>query len=82
MNLTSQKILVTGGAGFIGSHLVESLIERGLTVVVLDNFRNGSRANLAAVAGSPQLEIIQGDITDAATCLRVSRDIGVVFHLA
>ncbi|HLX96850.1 MAG TPA: GDP-mannose 4,6-dehydratase [Verrucomicrobiae bacterium] len=82
MNLTSQKILVAGGAGFIGSHLVEYLIERGLTVVVLDNFRNGSRANLAAVAGSPQLEIIEGDITDAATCRRVSQDIGVVFHLA
>ena len=52
MNLTSQKILVVGGAGFIGSHLVEYLIEGGRTVVVLDNFRNGSRANLATVAGS------------------------------
>jgi len=51
MNLTSQKILVAGGAGFIGSHLVEYLIERGLTVVVLDNFRNGSSANLATVDG-------------------------------
>jgi len=62
MNLTSQKILVVGGAGFIGSHLVEYLIEGGRTVVVLDNFRNGSRANLATVAGSPQLEIIQATL--------------------
>lgn len=82
MNLTGQKILVAGGAGFIGSHLVETLIARGLTVVMLDNFRNGSRANLAAVAGSPQLEIVEGDITDAATCRRASQDVGVVFHLA
>jgi len=82
MNLAGQKILVAGGAGFIGSHLVESLIERGLTVVVLDNFRNGSHANLAAVAASPRLKIIPGDITDTATCLRACEDVGVVFHLA
>jgi UDP-glucose 4-epimerase len=82
MNLTGQKILVTGGAGFIGSHLVESLIERGLAVVVLDNFRNGTRENLAAVTASPLLEIIQGDITDAPTCLRAAKDVGVIFHLA
>lgn len=82
MNLTGQKILVTGGAGFIGSHLVEHLIGHGLAVVVLDNFRNGSRANLSAIAESPQLEIIEGDVIDVATCLRACRDVGVIFHLA
>lgn len=82
MILADKKILVTGGAGFIGSHLVESLIERGMTVVVLDNFRNGHRANLAEVAASPRIEIIEGDITDAATCIRAAKDVGVIFHLA
>lgn len=82
MKLDGQKILVTGGAGFIGSHLVEHLIARGLAVVVLDNFRNGRRANLTNVAKSPRLKIIKGDITDAATCLRACKNIGVIFHLA
>ena len=54
MKLEGQKILVTGGAGFIGSHLVEHLVESGFSVVVLDNFRNGSRKNLAAVSASPR----------------------------
>ena len=82
MNLEGQKVLVTGGAGFIGSHLVEVLIERGLSVVVLDNFRNGTRANLAPVTGSPRLQVLHGDITDPDTCHRACRGAGVVFHLA
>jgi UDP-glucose 4-epimerase len=82
VNLAGQKILVTGGAGFIGSHLVEHLVERGLTVVVLDNFRNGSRANLAGVSPSSRLEIVEGDVVDAAVCDRVCRDVSVIFHLA
>jgi len=67
MKLTGQTVLVTGGAGFIGSHLVELLIERGFSVVVLDSLRNGSRANLATVADSPQMRFIQGDILDLDT---------------
>ena len=82
MKLTGQTVLVTGGAGFIGSHLVELLIERGFSVVVLDSLRNGSRANLATVADSPQMRFIQGDILDLDTCQRVCRNVGTVFHLA
>ncbi len=82
MKLAAQKILVTGGAGFIGSHLVEYLIERGFPVTVLDNFRNGTRANLASVSHSPLLRVIHGDITDLETCQRATRGANVVFHLA
>jgi UDP-glucose 4-epimerase len=82
MNLTGQRILVTGGAGFIGSHLVELLVGRGFAVTVLDNFRNGTRANLDPVAASPALRIIHGDITDASTCARAMKDVGAAFHLA
>jgi UDP-glucose 4-epimerase len=82
MNLGGHKVLVTGGAGFIGSHLVEHLIELGCEVAVLDNFRNGKRENLAAVAGRPALRILHGDVTDATTCLRACRGMDFVFHLA
>ncbi len=82
MKLHGKNILVTGGAGFIGSHLVEHLIERGLHVTVLDNFRQGRLANLAPVADSPRLRVIHGDITDLDTCHRACRDVDVVFHLA
>jgi UDP-glucose 4-epimerase len=76
---TAGKVLVTGGAGFIGSHLVEHLLGLGARVVVLDNFRNGKRENLPK-AGS--IEIMEGDIVDAATCQRALRGVDTVYHLA
>lgn len=82
MNLTGKKILVTGGAGFIGSHLAELLIAQGHAVVVLDNFRNGKRANLAGIEHNPRLQVLHGDIADLDTCHRACRDVNVVFHLA
>ena len=54
--------LVTGGAGFIGSHLVDALVARGHTVRVLDNFSTGRSANLAQVVND--IELIRGDVTD------------------
>jgi UDP-glucose 4-epimerase len=72
--------LVTGGAGFIGSHLVEALLERGRAVRVLDDFSTGSPANLAAVRD--RVEVIDGDITDLATVQAAMRGVGVVFHQA
>lgn len=73
--------LVTGGAGFIGSHLVEHLAGRGVRVVVLDNFRNGRRENLR-FPGAERVEVIEGDIVDAATCQRALRGVETVYHLA
>ncbi|MFQ6049053.1 MAG: NAD-dependent epimerase/dehydratase family protein, partial [Phycisphaerae bacterium] len=72
--------LVTGGAGFIGSHLVDRLVERGHQVRVLDNFETGKRENLAASAG--KIELIEGDIRDQPTLRRAMREVSVVFHLA
>lgn len=74
--------LVTGGAGFIGSHLTERLLREGHRVRVLDNFSTGRRENLAFAAGDPRLEVVEGDITDLATAGRAARGVEVVFHQA
>ena len=68
--------LVTGGAGFIGSHLVEALLQRGDSVRVLDNFSSGSRENLAALPG--HLEILEGDLRDAETVRLAVQDVELV----
>ena len=78
---TAGKILVTGGAGFIGSHLSQYLANAGARVVVLDNFRNGRRENLV-FPGADRIEVIEGDIVDPATCERAMRGVDTVFHLA
>jgi UDP-glucose 4-epimerase len=69
--------LVTGGAGFVGSHLVEDLVERGHRVRVLDDLSTGSRRNLP-----PEAEFVEGDITHAETVKRAVADIDGCFHLA
>jgi UDP-glucose 4-epimerase len=75
------KILVTGGAGFIGSHLVEHLVGLGKRVVLLDNFRNGKRGNLV-FPRAEAIEVIEGDIVDPAVCKRAAKGVSTVFHLA
>ena len=74
-----MKVLVTGGAGFIGSHSVEALLEQGAEVVVLDNFSNGKRSNLPNHAA---LEIIEGDIRDVKAVNAAMRSVTHVLHLA
>lgn len=74
-----MKVLVTGGAGFIGSHSAEALLAAGAQVVVFDNFSNGKRANLAAHAS---LQIIEGDIRDPAALNTAMRPCTHVLHLA
>jgi len=76
------KILVTGGAGFIGSNLTEALLKKGCTVRVLDNFSTGRRGNLAFDEGYLSLEIIEGDICDLNTCQKAMRKVDYVFHQA
>lgn len=73
------KVLVTGGAGFIGSHLVQGLVERGDDVRVLDNFSTGCRENLQ---GLERLEIHQADLRDAIAVADAVRGVETVFHLA
>jgi UDP-glucose 4-epimerase len=75
----SELCLVTGGAGFIGSHLVEALAGQGRRVRVLDNFDTGLRANLEGIRPAP--EVIEGDLGDPAAVARAVAGSGVVFHL-
>ncbi len=72
--------LVTGGAGFIGSHLVRELLARGERVRVLDNYSTGKRENLAGLDGA--IEVIEGDLRDNKLLQEVVRDIHTIFHLA
>lgn len=74
------NVLVTGGAGFIGSHLCEALVARGHRVRVLDNLVTGYLTNLESIRD--KIEFIQGDATDRDTCLAACRGIEVVFHEA
>lgn len=75
-----MNILVTGGAGFIGSHLVEELVKRGETTRVLDNLATGHLKNLDAVKN--KIEFIQGDIADENTTQNAARDVDIIFHQA
>src|SRR5262249_6307572 len=77
-----RRSVVTGGAGFLGSHLVDRLIADGDTVTVLDDFSTGRRENLAEVAGSPRLRIVEGSILDRAAVELAMRNCDRVFHLA
>jgi UDP-glucose 4-epimerase len=76
------RALVTGGAGFIGSHLTERLIERGDHVTVLDDLSTGRRQNLAGVEGNPAFELIEGTVLDEALVERLVGAADVVYHLA
>ena len=77
-----RHVLVTGGAGFIGSHLVERLLSAGKRVVVIDDFSTGSLENLRAVAGHPQLKIIRSTISGCGELAAVVAGSEFVFHLA
>jgi UDP-glucose 4-epimerase len=77
---SGRSFLVTGGAGFIGSHIVRRLVGAQARVRVLDNFSTGRRANLAEVAD--RIELIEGDIADAATLRRAVDGAEYVLHLA
>ena len=75
-----ERILVTGGAGFIGSHLVRELAAKKYAVRVLDNFSSGSPANLDGL--QRKIEFMEGDIRNAVACRNACRNIDKVFHLA
>lgn len=74
------RVLVTGGAGFIGSHLVEALVARGTPVRVIDNLATGHRRNLAHLEG--QFEWVEGDLLNLPTCERVMSGVETVSHQA
>lgn len=79
-----MKVLLTGGAGFIGSNLTKAFIEHpDITMVrVLDNFSTGYRQNLVPWEGHPKFELIEGSVTDMATCQAAVRGMNVICHQA
>jgi nucleoside-diphosphate-sugar epimerase len=78
--MTATRVLVTGGGGFIGSHLVETLVERGYAVRVLDNFATGRRSNVLGLSGD--IEIVEGDIQSYERANKAVAGCEVVFHQA
>jgi len=81
-----SKYLVTGGAGFIGSHIVEELLKKGEEVVVLDNFFSGKEENLAFVSdyepSAVNYQLIRGDIRDKEACIKACSGVDYVLHQA
>lgn len=80
--LKDSRVLVTGGAGFIGSNLVESFLDSGNTVVCLDNFSTGKRENLKSFSNNSRFTLIEGDIRNYDDCLKAVKNIDFVFHQA
>jgi UDP-glucose 4-epimerase len=77
-----MRVLVTGGAGFIGSHLVDALVERGEEVVVLDNFKRGRIEHIERHLDAGALALITGDIRDEQTVASCMEGVELVYHLA
>ena len=77
-----MKYLVTGGAGFIGSHLADALVARGDHVVALDDISTGSPRNVSTLAGSPSFSLVEGSIMDVDLVDRLTSEADIVVHLA
>ena len=85
MEISSNRAFVTGGAGFIGSHLVDSLLRQGCEVTVFDNFDNfyqGKEANVAPHATNPKFHLVRGSVLDYEGLSNNMRGAAIVFHLA
>ncbi|MFN3354535.1 MAG: NAD-dependent epimerase/dehydratase family protein [Pseudomonas sp.] len=80
MSKAAPLVLITGGAGFIGSHLVDALLAKGYGVRVLDNLSTGKRSNLPL--DNPRVELLEGDVADAELVARAAADATAVVHLA
>lgn len=80
LNFRGLKTLVTGGAGFIASHVVDRLLAEGAEVLVYDNFSTGDISNLTDSQGSGRMSIIRGDVLDLERLTAAMRDVGYVFH--
>ncbi len=79
---SSKHILVTGGAGFIGSHLVERLLRDGNTVVVVDDLSTGNLENLRAVTNDPRLRVVKSKISQCAELPEIAANASAIYHLA
>ena len=82
ISFSNNKVLVTGGAGFIGSNLCEALLEKGNKVVCLDNFSTGKRENLEELLKDTNFTLFEGDIRKLEDCLKATKDVDYVLHQA
>ena len=82
IKLTNKKILVTGGAGFIGSNLCEELLRLGNQVSCLDNFSTGKRENIRLLLNNTDFTLIEGDIRKLEDCLKASKGVDYILHQA
>lgn len=80
--ISNRKILVTGGAGFIGSNLAESLLEAGNEVVCLDNFSTGKEENIRGIIGNKNFFLLEGDIRNIHDCEKAVQGVDIVMHQA
>ncbi len=80
--LNNTTVLVTGGAGFIGSNLCETLLDNNIKVVCLDNFATGKRKNIEPFLDNPGFKLIEGDIRSLADCNKACKDVDFVLHQA
>jgi len=82
IELTDKRVLVTGGAGFIGSNLCETLLDKGNKVICLDNFATGKRENLENFLNDTNFTLIEGDIRKLEDCLKASKGVDYILHQA
>src|SRR3954464_2695202 len=83
MEIRSKRVLITGGAGLVGSHIADQLIaEHPAEIVIFDNFVRGRRENLAWAMANGPVTVVEGDIRDARTVHAVTKGARLVFHLA
>ncbi len=80
--LKNSRVLITGGAGFIGSNLIESMLNAGNLVLCLDNFATGKRENINDFIDNPNFRLLEGDIRNYTDCTEAVKGIDIVFHQA
>ena len=80
--LSNSRVLVTGGAGFIGSNIIEKLLTQNNKVTCLDNFATGKRKNVEPFLKNSNFKLIEGDIRNLETCREATKDIDIVLHQA
>ena len=82
INIHNKKVLVTGGAGFIGANLCEALLEKQNKVVCLDNFATGKRENIRGLLNNGNFTLIEGDIRNLEDCQKASQGVDYILHQA
>ena len=82
MSLENKKVLVTGGAGFIGSNIIEYLLQKNNKITCLDNFSTGKKENIESFLTNSNFKLINGDITKLEDCQKAAENIDVILHQA